>query len=391
MQLLQNHSRVVDDVVQVQQLVSELTTVTGVLRTGGIVLLVLVGFVVLFIIVNTIRLAVVARREEIEIMRLVGASDAFIRWPFIFEGAFVGLLGAAAALAIIALVSGPVSDFMYGFFRVLPIELGSLQTDMTLLVVGTGFGAGRPWIVALRAELPDQVGPAPGLPGRPSRTPGVRCRPGGPGSAAAPVPSTRTRPMTPRGPELDPHDPPTDDVPAEPGAPDVPDVPAKPSARPTSLSCRPMRPRRRRCPGRPPCPARRLARRVAALPLALAAVALLAGAALFLSGYMLGTRTATTPGTPAADAALFAPFWDTWDSITRSYVGPVDQKTIVEGAIDGMIKALGDPYSAYMSPAALQSARDSLAGQFEGIGAVVTARSSAGAGGACAPLGPPAG
>ena len=141
-QLLQNHSRVVDDVVQVQQLVSELTTVTGVLRTGGIVLLVLVGFVVLFIIVNTIRLAVVARREEIEIMRLVGASDAFIRWPFIFEGAFVGLLGAAAALAIIALVSGPVSDFMYGFFRVLPIELGSLQSDMVLLVVGTGFGVG---------------------------------------------------------------------------------------------------------------------------------------------------------------------------------------------------------------------------------------------------------
>jgi cell division transport system permease protein len=141
-QLLQDRTRVVDDVVQVQQLVAELTTVTNVLRTGGIALLVLIGFVVLFIIVNTIRLAVVARREEIEIMRLVGASDAFIRWPFIFEGAFVGLLGAALTLVLIALASGPVTDFMYGFFRVLPLELGSLQRDMILLVVGTGLGVG---------------------------------------------------------------------------------------------------------------------------------------------------------------------------------------------------------------------------------------------------------
>jgi carboxyl-terminal processing protease len=177
--------------------------------------------------------------------------------------------------------------------------------------------------------------------------------------------------MTARGPEHDPLDPPTDDVPAVPAGLSV-----EPADVPTEAADLPA----------PPSPPAR--RGVGALPLALAAVAVLAGAALFLSGYMLGTRTATTPGTPAADAALFAPFWDTWDSITRSYVGPVDQKTIVEGAIDGMIKALGDPYSAYMSPAALQGARDSLAGQFEGIGAVVTARSSAAAGGACAPLGP---
>ena len=131
---------------------------------------------------------------------------------------------------------------------------------------------------------------------------------------------------------------------------------------------------------------RAAARGVGSLPLALAVVALLAGAALFLSGFTLGARTATTPGTPAADQALFAPFWDTWDSITRSYVGPVDQKKLVEGAIDGLIKALGDPFSAYMSPADLQSARESLGGQFEGIGAVISARSSAAGGGTCTTL-----
>ena len=127
-------------------------------------------------------------------------------------------------------------------------------------------------------------------------------------------------------------------------------------------------------------------RGVGSLQLAIAVVGLLAGAALFLSGFTLGARTATTPGTPAADQALFAPFWDTWDSITRSYVGQVDQKKLVEGAIDGLIKALGDPYSSYMSPADLQRAREDLGGQFEGIGAVITARSSAAGGGTCTTL-----
>ena len=140
--LLSSHDEVVEEVVEVQQLVDRLTSVTDVLRTGGVVVLVVVGFVVLFIIVNTIRLAVVARREEIEIMRLVGASDAFIRWPFIFEGAFVGLLGAGVTILILSLAAGPVGEMMFGFFRVLPLELGTLARDIVLLVVGTGLGVG---------------------------------------------------------------------------------------------------------------------------------------------------------------------------------------------------------------------------------------------------------
>ncbi len=140
--LLASRTEVVESVVEVQQLIERLTSVTNVLRTGGVVVLLLVGIVVLFIIVNTIRLAVVARREEIEIMRLVGASDAFIRWPFIFEGAFVGLLGAAAALGILALLAQPVGDMMYGFFRVLPLEFGTIARDLVMLVVGTGLGVG---------------------------------------------------------------------------------------------------------------------------------------------------------------------------------------------------------------------------------------------------------
>ncbi len=133
---------VVSRVQEIQNLVNRVLTVTNLLRTGGLVVLGLVGIVVLFIIINTIRLAVVARAEEIEIMRLVGASDAFIRWPFIFEGALVGLIGALATLGLVALGAGPLGRVMTGFFEVLPLELGSLERDVSLLVLGTGLGLG---------------------------------------------------------------------------------------------------------------------------------------------------------------------------------------------------------------------------------------------------------
>ena len=133
---------IVQKVKEQQKLVDELLTVTDILRTAGTVLLLVVGVIALFIIVNTIRLAVFARADEIEIMRLVGASDAFIRWPFVFEGAFVGLLGAVLTLVVLALAAEPINNFMVAFFQVLPIEVGSMTRDLVTLVMGTGVGLG---------------------------------------------------------------------------------------------------------------------------------------------------------------------------------------------------------------------------------------------------------
>ena len=129
-------------VTNIADLASRVVTVTDFLRTGGVVLLGVVGAIVLFIIINTIRLAVLGRAEEIEVMRLVGASDAFIRWPFVFEGALVGLFGAILSLVILAVAADPMRSFMFDFFRILPIQIGSISRDVAMLVFGSGIGLG---------------------------------------------------------------------------------------------------------------------------------------------------------------------------------------------------------------------------------------------------------
>lgn len=133
---------IVRNVLNIEALVDRVVTITSFVRNAGVVMVAVVGLIVLFIIVNTIRLAVVARAEEIEIMRLVGASDAFIRWPFVFEGALVGLLGALVTLGLLVAAADPLSAAMVGFFNVLPLQFSSLGRDTAMIVLGTGLGLG---------------------------------------------------------------------------------------------------------------------------------------------------------------------------------------------------------------------------------------------------------
>jgi len=123
--------------------------------------------------------------------------------------------------------------------------------------------------------------------------------------------------------------------------------------------------------------------------LALVVVSLLAGAALFLSGFSLGARTAATPGTPVGGEELWAPFWDTYHAITERYAGgDVDQQKLVEGAIDGMVKSLDDPYSSYLTPEEYKRTLEGISGQFEGIGAEIGTQRTDGTDGGCSELGP---
>lgn len=118
---------------------------------------------------------------------------------------------------------------------------------------------------------------------------------------------------------------------------------------------------------------------------ALATVALVAGGSLFLAGYTLGVRTATTPGTPGSETTLWAPFWDTYAAIRGRYaLEPVAPERLVEGALKGMVEALDDPYSAYLPPRDYERTLESLSGRFEGIGAEIGLRSGTSEGTSCA-------
>ena len=146
---------VVYDVVDNPQVVDQLLTITRVLSVGGIAILVMMLFVALFVIVNTIRIAVHARRDEIEIMQLVGASDWFVRWPFILEGMIVGALGALISLAVLFAASGPVTSVMVDFLDILPVSFGpqfAAELISTVFGVALLVGAGGATL-SVRAHL----------------------------------------------------------------------------------------------------------------------------------------------------------------------------------------------------------------------------------------------
>ena len=129
-------------------------------------------------------------------------------------------------------------------------------------------------------------------------------------------------------------------------------------------------------------------RRSSVLVTALAIVAVLGGSALFVSGWTLGRQSALTPGTPSGEAEAFQPFWDTYRAVTERYAGgEVDRKTLIEGAIKGMIGSLDDPYSQYLTSEEFKDSLRSISGEFEGIGATIGTVDASGATSTCTTLG----
>lgn len=129
----------IDEVEYGESFVEMMLIIVQIVWILGISLVAIIGIVVLYIIVNTIRLTVFARRKEIEIMKLVGATDWFIRWPFLIEGIMLGLTGAIVALLLLSKGYGLLTQYIKQFAPFIPL-LAEQVINRQMLVLMTALG-----------------------------------------------------------------------------------------------------------------------------------------------------------------------------------------------------------------------------------------------------------
>lgn len=112
----------IETIKDAKEVVDKIIAITNAIRWVGIAIFAILIGVSLFLIGNTIKLTVYARRREIGIMKYIGATDWFIRWPFIMEGMFIGILGALLAALL-----------LYYGYRYMFIKMSSQLVMMQLI------------------------------------------------------------------------------------------------------------------------------------------------------------------------------------------------------------------------------------------------------------------
>jgi cell division transport system permease protein len=99
-----NYIEGIDDVVYGQTYVRRLFSITAIIGTIAFIIIIVLLLATIVLIFNTIRLSIYARRKEIEVMKLVGASNWFVRIPFLFEGFFEGFMGSVVSVVLLYLL-----------------------------------------------------------------------------------------------------------------------------------------------------------------------------------------------------------------------------------------------------------------------------------------------
>ncbi|WP_201002363.1 permease-like cell division protein FtsX [Paenibacillus glycanilyticus] len=124
-----------------QGTVEKLFKITNAIRNIGLVIVIGLGVTAMFLISTTIKMTILARRREIGIMKLVGATNSFIRWPFFVEGALIGLVASGITtivvlLAYTKLVSMNEMELGLMLIKLIPVE--ELGWKITVLLMGLG-------------------------------------------------------------------------------------------------------------------------------------------------------------------------------------------------------------------------------------------------------------
>ncbi|GBF10591.1 MULTISPECIES: permease-like cell division protein FtsX [Tepidibacillus] len=123
--------------------VEKLFAVTKWVRNIGLAFTLGLAFTAMFLISNTIKITIYARRREIQIMKLVGATNWFIRWPFFVEGFLLGVLGSIGPIILLYIGYRTLLDkvnLSFLFFKFLPVYPLTYQISLILVVIGAFIG-----------------------------------------------------------------------------------------------------------------------------------------------------------------------------------------------------------------------------------------------------------
>ena len=149
----------VDTVRYSQQTIDTISKAASWMRIVSIVVIGVLLIISLFIIANTIKLTVFARRKEINIMKYIGATDWFIRWPFIYEGILIAIIGALIAFLLVSYIyslvgpalSTDLVEFGSGFDTV---KFGSIGGTLALIYAGISIVIGASGsVMSIRKHL----------------------------------------------------------------------------------------------------------------------------------------------------------------------------------------------------------------------------------------------
>ncbi|MGJ0845093.1 permease-like cell division protein FtsX [Tissierella praeacuta] len=136
----------IEDVKYYKDIIDKLMIIANYIRVGGIVVIGVLVLVSVFIISNTVKITVASRRREINIMKYVGATNGYIRGPFIIEGVLFGLIGAALSIVVInygyEYFFKSVSDKLYVLLTVYLVSPALLVKDITIMFTAIGVGIG---------------------------------------------------------------------------------------------------------------------------------------------------------------------------------------------------------------------------------------------------------